>query len=261
MSKTLVFIPAYEAELTIGKVLDRLAACAGAKAWDVLVVDDASRDRTVEVVKAYRKPRAFRSLEVRCNARNLGYGGNCKVGLRTAVEQGAEGVAVLHGDGQYPPEEIGRLVDGIVFDRADLVFGSRLSGRPLAGGMPLYKWVGNSSLTWMENRVAGLHLTEWHSGFRAYRVASLKEVPFERNSNRFAFDVQIILQFAASGMRVREFSIPTHYGEDSRAMSGPNALRLGAEVIASLFDFAIARSGWGASPSFPFGPPRGRERR
>ena len=127
--------------------------------------------------------------------RNLGYGGNQKSGYRWAIDHGLDVVVLLHGDGQYAPEVIEDLVAPLVEGSADAVFGSRMltKGAARAGGMPLYKFVGNRILTTVQNALVGLRLSEWHSGYRAYRVDALADIPFDSYSDGFDFDTEIIL--------------------------------------------------------------------
>ena len=139
-------------------------------------------------------------LEVVRNPRNLGYGGNQKVGYRWAIERGLDIIVMVHGDGQYAPEKLPDMVAPLERGEADAV-GSRLleKGAARRGGMPLYKYMGNKLLTRFENALAGTDLSEWHSGYRAYSVAALRDLPFERNDDDFNFDTQIIVQLAESG--------------------------------------------------------------
>ena len=150
--------------------------------------------------------KAGHPVTVLYNARNQGYGGNQKLGYAYAIRHGFDFVVLLHGDGQYAPESIPDLLQPLLDGAADAVFGSRMlvAGAARRGGMPLYKYVGNRILTWFQNRMLGAHLSEFHSGFRAYRVSALAALPFERNSNVFHFDTEIIIQFLMAGFRVAE---------------------------------------------------------
>jgi SAM-dependent methyltransferase len=153
---------------------------------------------------------------------NLGYGGNQQAGYRWAIEQGFDIVVLLHADGQYAPEFLPEIVKPLERGEADAVFGSRMmtAGGARRGGMPLYKVVGNTILTRMQNAVVGEHLTEWHSGYRAYSVATLSEIPFEQLSGDYNFDTQIILQLHEAKKRIVELPIPTFYGEEISYVNG-----------------------------------------
>ncbi|MFM8644950.1 MAG: glycosyltransferase family 2 protein, partial [Actinomycetota bacterium] len=139
-------------------------------------------------------------------------------------------VVLLHGDGQYAPEFLPKMVEPIVSGRADVVFGSRMlqRGAALQGGMPKYKYVGNKILTFLQNRMAGVRLSEWHSGYRAYSIPALGKVGFELNADYYDFDTQIILQMIAAEQRITEIPIPTFYGDE---LSRVNGIRYGWRIL------------------------------
>jgi glycosyltransferase involved in cell wall biosynthesis len=228
--RIVVFVVAYNAESTLERVLDRIPPDFAARLDTVLVFDDASHDATYEVGRRYLDAHPDLPLVVEKHPANLGYGGNQKAGYRWCVDHGADIVVLLHGDAQYAPEELPRMVAPIEAGEADLVMGSRMlrRGGALRGGMPLYKFVGNKILTFVQNRLTGARLSEWHSGYRAYRVAALAEVPFEANSDVFDFDTQIILQFLGAGKRIVEIDIPTFYGDE---ISYVNGLKYAKDII------------------------------
>ncbi|NDG67640.1 MAG: glycosyltransferase family 2 protein, partial [Actinobacteria bacterium] len=178
-------VVAYNAETTLEKVLDRIPHDVAAEVDAVLVCDDASADATHEVALAYQRTNDRLPLHIVRHPVNLGYGGNQKAGYQLAAEMGLDVVVLLHGDGQYAPELMAEMVKPIVEDGADAVFGSRMmnSGAAREGGMPLYKYVGNKILTRYENAMTGASLTEWHSGYRAYRVSTLQKIALAKNSD------------------------------------------------------------------------------
>src|SRR4051794_26871976 len=193
--RLLIFVIAYQAEATLRKVLERIPApIFETLSCEVLVVDDASKDRTFEIGCEYRDAHPEVPLTVLRNAYNQGYGGNQKVGYAYAVAEGFDFVAMVHGDGQYAPEELPRLLEPLRDGRADAVLGSRMTTRlgALRGGMPLYKYLGNQILTFLQNRMLGTRLTEFHSGYRIYSVRTLEAIPYRLNSNDFHFDTEII---------------------------------------------------------------------
>ncbi len=145
------------------------------------------------------------------NELNQGYGGNQKIGYTFAIERGFDVVVLLHGDGQYAPEEMPRLLEPLQEGRADAVFGSRMMTTfgALRGGMPLYKYVGNRLLTTVQNALLRTRLSEFHSGYRAYAVPALRRIRFPLNSNDFHFDTEIIIQLLNVGQRIVEVPIPT----------------------------------------------------
>jgi glycosyltransferase involved in cell wall biosynthesis len=146
---------------------------------------------------------------------------------------------LLHGDGQYAPEYLPQMVEPIVSGRADIVFGSRMitQGGARQGGMPLYKFVGNKILTTLQNRLARVSLTEWHSGYRAYSVAALRKVNFLKNSDYFDFDSQIILQMIGARQRIVEIEIPTFYGDE---ISRVNGIKYGFKILIHTLKFRLS---------------------
>jgi glycosyltransferase involved in cell wall biosynthesis len=232
-----VVVVAYNAEDTLGQVLDRLPEAFCGRLEAVFVCDDASLDSTYERGLAYQRGSDL-PIEVVRQPVNLGYGGNQKVGYGLAIERGLDVVVLLHGDGQYAPEVIEDLVDPIVAGRADAVFGSRMMVRGDArrGGMPLYKWAGNKVLTRVQNLLLGTDLSEFHSGYRAYAVNALRDVPFHENSDDFNFDTQIILNLIEAQKRIAEVPIPTFYGDEICYVNGLSYAR---DIVRDTVRFAI----------------------
>ncbi len=221
--RVLVFIVAYYAESTLRAVLDRIPASIFSDYdSEILVVDDASNDRTFEIGREYRLQHPEIAMTALRNTVNQGYGGNQKLGYAYAIANGFDFVAMVHGDGQYAPEELPRLLVPLAEGRADAVFGSRMMRRfaALEGGMPLYKYVGNKVLTSVQNWMLGSHLSEFHSGYRLYSVATLRRLPFSLNSNDFHFDTEIIIQLLNAAARIVELPIPTHYGDEVCRVDG-----------------------------------------
>ena len=238
-----VLVVAYNAEDTLTAVLDRLPVGFRSKVTNVLVSDDASHDSTHEVGLAYQA-RGDLPLTVIRHDRNLGYGGNQKSGYRWAIEHDLDIVVLLHGDGQYSPEVIEDIVAPLVDGRADAVFGSRMltHGAARAGGMPLYKFAGNRILTFVQNTLVGLDLSEWHSGYRAYRVDALEDLPFESYSDGFDFDTEIILGLHQAGKAIHEVPIPTYYGDEICYVNG---VRYARDVLTDVVRYRLRRMGFG----------------
>jgi glycosyltransferase involved in cell wall biosynthesis/SAM-dependent methyltransferase len=222
--RLLILIVAYNAEKTIAAVLARVPhTLAEDYHVEVLVLDDSSADRTFERSRSMQDPGALPfPLHVLFNPVNQGYGGNQKIGYHFAIERGFDFVALVHGDGQYAPECLPDLVRPLREGEADAVFGSRMleKGGALRGGMPLYKFVGNRMLSGFQNRMLGVSLSEFHSGYRVYAVEALKKVRFELNTNDFHFDTEIIIQFLLGGLRIKELPIPTYYGDEICRVNG-----------------------------------------
>lgn len=220
--RVLIFIVAYNAETTITGVLDRIPSSLRRPGVEVLIIDDSSKDRTFATGLKHEDREGDFRITILRNPENQRYGGNQKLGYRYAIENGFDIVALIHGDGQYAPEKLPELIEPFIRGEADAVFGSRMLRKQdaLAGGMPLYKWLGNQVLTAFENCVLGTKLSEFHSGYRLYSVAALKKLPFERNANDFHFDTDIIIQLHFAGMRIVELPIPTFYGDEICRVNG-----------------------------------------
>ncbi len=220
--RVLIFIVAYNAEKTISSVLSRIPEELRTPNVEVLIIDDSSKDRTFAAgLKHELRGDGYRITILR-NPENQGYGGNQKLGYRYAIDHGYDIVALVHGDGQYAPEKLPLLLGPLIAGEADAVFGSRMLKKEdaLKGGMPLYKWIGNQVLTTYQNLMLGTRLSEFHSGYRLYSVAALRQIPFERNSNDFHFDTDIIVQLHFAGMRITELPIPTFYGDEICHVNG-----------------------------------------
>jgi glycosyltransferase involved in cell wall biosynthesis len=214
--RVLVFVVAYNAEKTITSVLARIPEVLRHGGVDVLVIDDSSADQTFATGVTQETAGTDFNITVLRTPENQGYGGNQKLGYRYAIDNGYDIVALLHGDGQYAPEKLPDLLEPLLANEADAVFGSRMIDKRAAldGGMPAYKWVGNQVLTRFQNWILGTQFSEFHSGYRLYATQALQKIPFERNSNGFHFDTEIIVQFVLTGLRIRELPIPTYYGEE-----------------------------------------------
>ncbi len=238
-----VLVVAYNAETTLAPTLDRIPTDFAQRLSHVLVCDDASVDETYSIGVQYKATSTL-PLTVIKHRRNRGYGGNQKVGYRWAAAHQLDVIVLLHGDGQYAPEVIESLVEPIVKGDADAVFGSRMleRGGALAGGMPLYKFVGNKILTTAQNRLAGLELSEWHSGYRAYRVSALADLDFDSMSDDFDFDTQIILGLHGAGHHIAEVAIPTYYGDE---ICHVNGLAYAKDVMLDTVSFKLRSVGFG----------------
>src|SRR3989454_3831612 len=242
MNRVAILIMACEAVRTLIAAYERIPVQLKKEAAEIYVIDDASNDDTFWAGMGYKLLHNIPNLNVYRNPRTLGYGGNKKRGLRHAIDRGYDIVVVLHGDVQYAPERIPELIQPILDGQADMVFGSRMTGHPLQGGMPLYKFVANKVLTALENWVLGLQLSEYHSGFRAYACEALQQVPFEQCSDQYHFDTQILIQFKEKGLRIREVPIPTHYGPESQQMGFGTGVRYGLGILGSLLEYRLRKA-------------------
>ena len=232
--KVVIVMPAYNA----AKTLERTYADIPHDLVDhVILVDDVSRDETVEIARRL-------GLEVIVHRQNLGYGGNQKTCYDRALEWGADVVVMLHPDYQYDATRIPYLVAPILAGEADLVLGSRFLGDPLAGGMPRWKFVSNRFLTGVENAAFGLHLSEYHTGLRAYSRRLLERIPYDLNSDDFVFDQDLIAQVvAARGLNIAEFAVPTRYFEEASSVGFQRSVVYGLSTLRVVGRYLLHRSG------------------
>lgn len=254
--KVLVFIVCYNAEGSIEPVLDRIPKDIwGSKSFctEILIIDDQSSDRTFYAAEDYASRHPEWNLTILYNPKNQGYGGNQKIGYCYAIKKGFDVVVLLHGDGQYAPEYLGQMIQPILDGEADVVFGSRMIHRfdALKGRMPLYKWVGNQVLTFIQNHIMKSHLSEFHSGYRAYSVPALASVPFEHNSNHFDFDTDIIIQLLDTQKRIKEIPVPTFYGNE---ISRVNGVKYAIRIVHSSILSKVNKLGLYYHPKFDYEP-------
>lgn len=241
--RLLIFVIAYYAEATLRSVLERISPDVFSQYdCEVLVVDDASEDRTFAIGREYKEHHPEMRITVLRNELNQGYGGNQKVGYYYAVSEGFDFVAMVHGDGQYAPEELLKLVAPLRDGQADAVFGSRMMTTfgALKGGMPLYKYIGNKILTTAQNALLRSHLSEFHSGYRVYSTKALRQIQFRLNANDFHFDTEIIIQLLNAKLRILELPIPTYYGDE---ISRVNGMKYAKDVMISTTKNAFHRAG------------------
>jgi 2-polyprenyl-3-methyl-5-hydroxy-6-metoxy-1,4-benzoquinol methylase len=245
-----ILVVAYNAQSTLAATLDRIPADFRSRIDEVLVCDDASGDDTVGAALEWRAANAEPPTTIVRHLKNLGYGGNQKAGYRMAIERGLDIVVLLHGDGQYAPECLPDMVAPLERGECDAVFGSRMMvpGAARAGGMPLYKLVGNRILTRTENALLGSKLTEFHSGYRAYSVAALADLPFENNTDDFDFDTQIIVQLLDRRKRIVEIPIPTYYGDEICYVNGVKYAR---DVVRDVMQYRLTNVGFGTHDWVP----------
>jgi glycosyltransferase involved in cell wall biosynthesis len=228
--KVVVVMPAYNAEKTLERTLDDIP-----RDWvdEIILVDDRSRDRTVEIARSL-------GLRVFVHEKNKGYGGNQKTCYREALRLGGDIMVMVHPDHQYDPTVIPQLITPLLNDECDAVFGSRmLGGRPLEGGMPKWKYLGNIFLTALENAAFYMYLTEYHSGLRAYSRRYLETVKFELNSDDFVFDSEIIAQGVVHKMRIREIPIATRYFEEASRIGFLRSVIYGLSILETLVKFKL----------------------
>jgi glycosyltransferase involved in cell wall biosynthesis len=239
-----IIVVAYNAASTLAEVLDRIPRDFVPQISDVLICDDASQDSTFLVGLGYQQTSDLPLTVIR-RAENLGYGGNQKAAYQWALEHDLDIVVLLHGDGQYAPEHLPKMVQPLLDGECDAVLGSRMmeKGAARRGGMPAYKFVGNRILTTVQNATVGTSLTEWHSGYRAYSVAALRDIPFADNHDGFDFDTQIIIQLVEAGKQILEIPIPTYYGDEICYVNGMGYAR---DVVIDSLRYRAHKVGFGS---------------
>jgi glycosyltransferase involved in cell wall biosynthesis len=245
-----ILVVTYNAASTLSRTLDRIPKDFRDKIAEVIVLDDASHDDTVSHGQTWAsRPDTPQTLVIR-HTKNLGYGGNQKAGYQLAMDRGLDIVVLLHGDGQYAPEMLPQMVEPLIRGECDAVFGSRMmtKGAAKKGGMPLYKRLGNRVLTRVENRMLGTDLTEFHSGYRAYSVRALRDIPLMHNTDDFDFDTQIIIQLVHAGKRIVEIPIPTYYGDEICYVNG---MRYAKDVVKDVLEYRLAVKGFGTAEWMP----------
>ncbi len=240
IEKAAIYIPAYNAALTLPSVLERIPTSVRDSVAEILVIDNHSSDNTSAVTLTFKEKAGFGHIHLIRNEKNEGYGGSQKLAYRRAIENGYIAIAMLHGDAQYASELVGELIQPILNGEADMIFGSRMKGHPLKGGMPLHRFLGNRVLTTFQNIFLGTSLSEFHSGYRVYSVEALKKVPFELLSSNYHFDTEIIILFIRNKLRISERTIPTHYGDEENYV---NIWKYGLDVLITTTSYFLHRIG------------------
>ena len=240
-------MPAYNAEKTLERTY---ADVPKGDVDDIILVDDVSRDRTVEIARGL-------GIHTVVHEKNRGYGGNQKTCYATALARGADVVIMVHPDHQYDPTVIPHLLQALREGDYDAAFGSRmLGGRPIQGGMPKWKFFGNILLTAIENATFLIYLTEYHSGFRAYTRRYLEAVNLEANSDGFVFDTEIIAQGMAKGLRICEIPIETRYFDEASQIAFGPSVRYGLAILKTMLLYKLHV--WGIYSSRIFRDPPGK---
>jgi glycosyltransferase involved in cell wall biosynthesis len=240
--KIIAVMPAYNAARTLEPTVKDIPP---GTFDEIIVVDDASKDNTVEVAQRL-------GLTVVRHEQNKGYGGNQKTCYRLALDRGADIVVMIHPDYQYDSRLTPYLVGLIRDAHLDVMLGSRIRTRKeaLEGGMPLYKYIFNRLLTFIENIATGMNLSEWHTGFRAFSRNVLETIPWEKNSDDFVFDSQMLVQCVAFGFRVGEVPVPVRYYENSSSISLQRSVTYGLRTLLTVMQFLLHKMYVLRSPLF-----------
>jgi glycosyltransferase involved in cell wall biosynthesis len=229
-------MPAYEAEETLKRTYDEVMAQGVVDL--VIIVDDNSKDQTVEIAKS------LADTMVHKHNKNSGYGGNQKTCYKLALQQGGDIVIMVHPDYQYTPKLIPSMVSMIGSGLYHCVLGSRiLGGYALNGGMPLWRYVSNRFLTFVENILMNAKLSEYHTGYRAFSRELLERVPFQKNSDDFVFDNQMLAQILWLGYTIAEVSCPTNYFEEASSINFMRSIKYGFSCLNTALSFRLARMG------------------
>lgn len=242
-TRVIVVMPAYNAEATVEATFRDIPP---GSVHEVILVDDRSRDRTVEVARRL-------GLTVVEHERNLGYGGNQKTCYRLALERGADVVVMIHPDYQYDSRLVPLFTGYVASGVCDVVLGNRVRTRreTLAGGMPPVKYVANRLLTFLENVWLGQNLGDFHSGFRVYARQVLETLPWRENSNDFVFDSQLLAQAAYFGFRIGDAPIPCRYFPEASSINLPRSVVYAFATVATLVEYTLARLGLRNTSRFP----------
>ncbi len=230
--KIVVVMPAYNAANTVTQTFNEIPR----DLIDyIILVDDSSQDNTAELARSL-------GIDTIVHPKNLGYGGNQKTCYRHALAKGADVIVMLHPDYQYTPRLLVALASMVAFGEYDIALGSRmLCGGALRGGMPYYKYVSNRLLTAVQNLLIGTHLSEFHTGYRAFSKEVLLSLPLEENSDNFVFDNQIIAQAVYFGFRIGELSCPTKYFKEASSISFWPSVRYGFGVLRTGVEFFLQK--------------------
>jgi len=221
--KVVVVLPAFNAERTLKKTIDEIPLNI---VDEIIVVDDASVDRTVTVAES------LGIKHIICHERNKGYGANQKTCYQKALSLAADVVIMLHPDYQYTPKLIPAMASLVAENIFPVVLGSRILGNgALIGGMPLYKYISNRLLTFFQNCLLGQRLSEYHTGYRAYSRKVLESIHYEICSDDFIFDNQILSQIIYHGFEIGEVTCPTKYFKEASSINFKRSIWYGLGVI------------------------------
>lgn len=242
--KIAVVMPAYNAAKTLVQTYDEVVEQGVVDV--VIIVDDASRDDTTAIAKKLPNTLVF------THTKNLGYGGNQKSCYRLALQEGADIVIMVHPDSQYTPKLIPAMASMIANNLYSCVMGSRiLGGHALRGGMPIWKYISNRGLTFVENLLLGAKLSEYHSGYRAFSKELLERLPLSENSNDFVFDNQMLAQILWNGYTIAEVSCPTKYFDEASSINFRRSVTYGFGCLGVGLTFRLARMKLLQSKLFP----------
>ncbi|MBK6767269.1 MAG: glycosyltransferase family 2 protein [bacterium] len=239
-------MPAYNAELTIERTLNSIPA---GTVHEFILVDDCSKDRTVEVAKSL-------GITVIAHEKNKGYGGNQKTCYDAALKSGADVVVMIHPDYQYDGRITPAVVSLLRTGTVDVILGSRIRSRreTLEGGMPIYKYISNRALTVFENVMLGQNAGDLHTGFRAYAREVIETINYHANSDDFVFDSEFLAQSVYHGFRIGDVPIPTRYFDEASSINFRRSTKYGLQTLQVMLKYKLAQWGLSRSPLFAKSP-------
>jgi glycosyltransferase involved in cell wall biosynthesis len=241
--EVVVVMPAYNAEKTVSQTYDEILAQEIVDT--IILVDDGSSDKTVEVAKGLDR------VQILIHPRNMGYGANQKTCYKAALEAGGDIIIMVHPDYQYTPKLIPAMASLIGNGLFSCVLGSRiLGGKAVRDGMPLYKYIANRFLTLVENVLISAKLSEYHTGYRAFSRQLLENIDLSVNSDDFVFDNQMLVQIIWAGESVGEVSCPTKYFAEASSINFRRSFQYGLGCMATAVQFRLARMNLLNSPRF-----------
>lgn len=240
MKKTLIFIPAYNVQKFIFKLFDKIPRkIFRNNSIKFLIVNDNSTDSTRKEIGKIRREFNYKIKTINLN-KNVGYGGVQKLAFNFAIKNKFDYCVMLHGDGQYTPKKLPEILKLLNTDKYDAVFGTRMKNYKSAikGGMPIYKFIGNIILTKLQNLILSSNLSEFHSGYRSFKIEALKKINFKSSTNSYHFDTEIIIKLLFKDLKIYELHIPTIYGEQ---ISHLKSIPYGLNTLFTTIKFRLSR--------------------
>lgn len=231
--KIFIIMPAYNVSDLIEETIKRIPQPIWQKISELVIINDGSRDDTTKTVA--RLKRKYKKIKLIDKKKNEGYARAQKTGFTYALGRKADIVVLLHSDGQYAPEEMPKLLQPLENEIVDMVQGSRMVyGGALKGGMPLYKYIANKSLSFLENLVYGMNLAEYHSGYMLYSKKALETINFIKLSDTFHFDGEMLFMGNKKGLIIQEIGIPTRYAGET---SNLKPIKYGIDVLKIMWNY------------------------
>lgn len=238
-----IFVPSYKSAKTLESIIRRIPSEIKKEAAEIFVIDDASPDASYENALKTQKKAGLKNLTVHQNQKNLGFGGNHKIGFRYAIQKRFDVVVTLHGDGQYAPEKIPELLEAMEKNNTEIATVSRFLNNPRGMGMPRWRFFSNRFLNFLQKKIWGFGLSDHNVGMRSYLVQALERLPFERLSNDYSFDTELLSQCRLAGYKISEIAIKPVYEKDSHSPGYWKTFKFFLFSLKTLLDYKMARMG------------------